>query len=157
MTKLVNAYLIFITIDGKTIKGNSKVSGFTDWFDGETNSEQIMHIHHNVVDFNMPGIFIPWTTESWGLYEKIISHGYGCMDIKTARRNSDGNKENYSAFTSDYKNCEIMTMVVSHSGMGLTFKARASVGFSAEVIKEDGKGTSKFGPSVYDLETNKPK
>lgn len=151
-----NEYLIHIAVDNKEVKGNSKISGFTGWFDGETNSEQMMNIHHNMIDFNMPGIFVPWTAELWKVFEKIISHGYGRIDIKTAKRNSDGSKENYAAFTVDYKNCKIVTAVVSEHGMGLTFKARESVGFSVEISAEGVKGTTKFGPSVYNLETNKP-
>lgn len=156
MTNKVNDFLIHITIGGTEIKGNSKISGYTNWFDGNADPLQSMYVDNRSIDYGFSRVSIPISQASWGIFDKFSSQSYGQVDIKIAQLSSDGSKENYAALVREYTDCEINVYTISAADLTILFKARKSVGLSAEVSKEGMKGTDKLGPSVYNLETNKP-
>lgn len=149
-------YLIHFTIGGTAVKGESKITGYTDWFDGDADPSQAMHITGRTIDYGLSRILIPTTKASWEIYGKVMKQDYGQVDIKIAQLSSDSSKANYSSIIREYTDCEIYAMTHSSEGFSFLFRAKGSVGLSAEIPKDGGK-TEKLGPSVYDLVTNKPK
>lgn len=149
-------HLIHFTIGGTAIKGESKIAGFTDWFEGDADPTLAMHITGRTIEYGLCRVFIPTTKASWDIHGKLMNKDYGQVDIKVAALSSDSSKANYSAFIREFSDCDIYVISQAREGYTFLFKTKGSVSVSAEIPKDGGK-TEKLGPSVYDLVTNKPK
>ncbi|EHP8224606.1 type VI secretion protein, partial [Escherichia coli] len=140
-----------ITIDGKIIKGNSKVDQCTDYFDG--NCPQAFHAFASIdgTVFDLVNIKLKVTKEIQLLLEHFFKRGEKDIVIEIVRRESTKSGSAYSSFKVIYNGCRLHDLLLSHDYdtnlcLEMSFSPEESVSLEMNLPSADGKSTEKLGP-----------
>ncbi|HFO3719313.1 TPA: type VI secretion protein, partial [Escherichia coli] len=135
-----------ITIDGKIIKGNSKVDQCTDYFDG--NCPQAFHAFASIdgTVFDLVNIKLKVTKEIQLLLEHFFKRGEKDIVIEIVRRESTKSGSAYSSFKVIYNGCRLHDLLLSHDYdtnlcLEMSFSPEESVSLEMNLPSADGKST----------------
>ena len=145
-----------ITIDGKIIKGNSKVEQCTDYFVG--NCPQAFHAFASIdgTVFDLVNIKLKVTKEIQLLLEHFFKRGEKDIVIEIVRKESTKSGSAYSSFKVIYNGCRLHDLLLSHDYdtnlcLEMSFSPEESVSLEMNLPSADGKSTEKLGPITYNL------
>ena len=145
-----------ITIDGKIIKGNSKVDQCDDYFDG--NSPQAFRAFASIdgTGFDLVNVKLKVTKEIQKVLEHFFKRGEKDIVIEIVRRESTKSGSAYSSYKVIYNGCRLHELLLSHDydtnlSLDISFSPEESVSLEMNLPSADGKSTEKLGPITYNL------
>ncbi|WP_306799899.1 type VI secretion protein [Escherichia marmotae] len=145
-----------ITIDGKVIKGNSKVDNCSDYFEGHC--PQAFHAFAGIdgTVFDLINLKLRVTKQIQEVLENFFKRGEKEVVIEILRRESTKSSCVYSSFKVIYQGCRLHDVLLAHDHdaslfLELSFTPEESVSIEMNIPSSDGKSTEKLGPIKYSL------
>lgn len=147
---------IKIMIDGKVIKGNSKVDKCSEYFEGS--SPQAFHAFAGIdgTCFDLVPLKLKVTKETQSILEYFFKRGEKKVVIEILRKESTKTESAYESYKITYTGCRIHDVMLNHDRdtnliIELSFTPEESVSIELNLPSDDGKKTEKIGPITYNL------
>ena len=147
---------IKFTFDGNVIGGNSKVTKYSDYFEGfcPVAFQAFAGIDGAVFDF--VNLKLRVTKQAQKILENFLKRGEKHITIEVLRRESTKSGSDYPSFKVIYDGCRLCNFSLTHDNdavlwCDVSFIPEMSVSIEMNIPSEDGKSTEKLGPITYSL------
>ncbi|EEQ3932022.1 type VI secretion protein [Escherichia coli] len=147
---------IKFTVDGKVIKGNSKVSKYSDYFEGGCPIAFQAFAGHDGTVFDWVNLKLRVTKQAQNILEEFFKRGEKLIEIEVLRRESTKSGSDYQSFKVIYNGCRLYNISLAHNSdsalwLDMSFIPEDSVSIEMNIPSADGKSTEKVGPITYSL------
>lgn len=153
---MVSREFIKISIDGKVIKGNSKVENFADYFNGHCPQAFRVFASIDGAVFDLVSMKLKVTKQVQGIIENFFKRGEKEVTVEIVRMESTKSGSSYPSFKVIYKGCRLHEVLLAHDHdtnlcLDVSFTPEESVSIEMNLPSDDGKSTEKLGPITYSL------
>lgn len=147
---------IKFTVDGNVIKGNSKVTKYSDYFEGVCPIAFQAFAGIDGTMFDLVNLKLRVTKQAQNILEKFFKRGEKSIKIEVLRRESTKSGSDYPSFKVIYDGCRLYNISLAHGNdselwCDVSFIPEESVSIEMNIPSEDGKSTEKVGPITYSL------